>query len=140
MTGQSNSPALSPEAQPKGLQICTITVRIIKNFEYRISRNIILQVDAACTTVGELRDICRKQIVSDAKFKIFRSIEFDTLKLYTHAFGNKTQNLIINLGTDGFLLDDRATLEFAGIRNETELSLFNKDAYETYAKSPETMW
>ncbi|KAJ2057459.1 hypothetical protein GGI17_005617 [Coemansia sp. S146] len=145
MDKQVSSPEPSLEAQPeiettKNLKICTITVRIIKNFEYRISKNIILPVDASRTTVGELKDICRKCIASETKFKIFRSIDFNTLKIYTQAFGNKTQDLIINTGKDGFLLDDQATLEFAGIRNETELSFFNKDAYEAYVKSPKTMW
>ncbi|KAJ2883742.1 hypothetical protein H4R27_002574, partial [Coemansia aciculifera] len=137
MDKQASSSEPSLEAQPeiettKNLKICTITVRIIKNFEYRINRNIILPVDASRTTVGELKDICRKHIASETKFKIFRGIDFNTLKIYTQAFGNKTQDLIINTGKDGFLLDDQATLEFAGIRNETELSFFNKDAYEAY--------
>ncbi|KAJ2046694.1 hypothetical protein IW146_010142 [Coemansia sp. RSA 922] len=145
MDTQASNSEPSLEAQPeietaKNLQICTLTVRIIKNFEFRVSKNIILQVDAARTTVGELKDICRTHIASDTKFKIFRTIDFNTLKIYTQAFGNKTQNLIINMGEDGFLLDDKATLEFAGIRNETELSFFNKDAYEAYVKSPVTKW
>ncbi|KAJ1813996.1 hypothetical protein LPJ60_006171, partial [Coemansia sp. RSA 2675] len=89
----------------------------------------------------ELKETCRKHIASDARFKIFRSIEYNTLKIYTQAFGNKTQNLIINIGDDGFLLDDKATLEFAGVRNETELSFFNHEAYKAYARSPtETKW
>ncbi|KAJ2877615.1 hypothetical protein IWW38_006532 [Coemansia aciculifera] len=140
MAGQNTNPAPVVESLPKDLQTCTITVRVIKNFEYRNSRNLILNVDTARITIGELKDICREHIASDAKFKIFRGIKFDTLKLYTQAFGNKSQNLIINLGKDGFLLDDRATLEFAGIRSETELSLFNMVAYDEYAKSPNNKW
>ncbi|KAJ2744169.1 hypothetical protein GGI20_003170 [Coemansia sp. BCRC 34301] len=140
MASQSNSPAPGSQAQPEEFPKYTITVRIIKNFEYRVSRNVILQVDATRTTVGELKDICRKQIASDTKFKIFRNIEFNMLKLYTQAFGHKSQHLIINIDKEGFFLDDLATLEFAGVRNETELSFFNKDAFDAYAKSPETRW
>ncbi|KAJ2411518.1 hypothetical protein GGI10_004220 [Coemansia sp. RSA 2530] len=141
MAMATSVPQTSPTAKIENNQICTITVRLIKSFEYRVSRNIILPVDAARTTVGELKETCRKHIASDARFKIFRSIEYNTLKIYTQAFGNKTQNLIINVGDDGFLLDDKATLEFAGVRNETELSFFNHEAYKAYARSPtETKW
>ncbi|KAJ2493240.1 hypothetical protein IWW37_000703 [Coemansia sp. RSA 2050] len=135
-----DQPKVEAEAINKGPQMCKITVRIIKSFEYRVSRNIILPVDVARTTVGELKEICRKHIANDAKFKIFRNIEFNTLKIYTQAFGNKTQNLIINIDDNGLLLNDKATLEFAGIRSETELSFFSYDAYKAYAKSPKTKW
>ncbi|KAJ1998994.1 hypothetical protein H4R26_005241 [Coemansia thaxteri] len=119
---------------------CTITVRIIRNFEHRTSKNLILQVVTAQTTVGELKEICRKHIAEDPRFKIFRRIEFDALKLYTQAHGTKTQNLIINLGEDGFLNNDSALLDSVGVINETELSLFNDLAYKAYADDPHTKW
>ncbi|KAJ2810079.1 hypothetical protein H4S07_002881 [Coemansia furcata] len=42
----------------KDQQICTITVRVIKSFEFRTIKHIVLRVDTARTTVGELKDIC----------------------------------------------------------------------------------
>ncbi|KAJ2752615.1 hypothetical protein IWQ56_006716, partial [Coemansia nantahalensis] len=77
---------------------------------------------------------------SDAKFKPYRNVVFDTLKIYSQAFRNKTQNLIINLDNAGFLDDDGALLKAVGIEKETELSLFNRDAYTTYAANPSMRW
>ncbi|KAJ1894683.1 hypothetical protein LPJ66_005044 [Kickxella alabastrina] len=73
-------------------------------------------------------------------FKAYPTFGLDTLKIYTQAFGNKTQNLIINLEDEGFLNDDSAMLDFVGIRNETELSIFNREAYEAYKANPEMKW
>ncbi|KAJ1959635.1 hypothetical protein GGI12_004234 [Dipsacomyces acuminosporus] len=117
-----------------------ITVRVIKNFEYRTCKNLILSVDLARTTVSELKDICRQKIQTEPGFKPYRNVEYTTLKIYTQAFGHKTQNLIINLEDEGFLRDDNATLEFVGVKHETELSFFNMDAYAAYAKDPKMVW
>ncbi|KAJ1956615.1 hypothetical protein EC988_001254 [Linderina pennispora] len=121
-------------------QLNVITVRVIKNFEYRTCKNLILKVDLANTTIAELKDLCRQKIQTEAGFKPYRNVELDTLKIYTQAFGHKTQNLIINLEDEGFLRDELATLEFAGVRNETELSFFNMDAYMAYARDPKMAW
>ncbi|KAJ2131067.1 hypothetical protein EV180_007056, partial [Coemansia sp. RSA 518] len=73
-------------------------------------------------------------------FKPFRTVKFDTLKIYTQAFGNKTQNLIINLEDAGFLEDGDAILQDVGIISETELSLFNREAYDAFKKNPAIKW
>ncbi|KAJ1734486.1 hypothetical protein LPJ61_001055 [Coemansia biformis] len=91
-------------------------------------------------TVGALKLACQEHINKDAKFKPYRHIVFDTLKLYTQAFGNKTQNLIINLESTEFLDDDSAVLEAVGVRSETELSFFNRVDYDRYAENPVTLW
>ncbi|KAJ1733332.1 hypothetical protein LPJ72_002929, partial [Coemansia sp. Benny D160-2] len=96
----------SPDSQ------VTITVRIIKSFEYRTSRNLIVKVDPSVTTVGELKDMCQKHIDEEPKFKPFRSTKFDTLKIYTHAFGHKSQDLIINKEDTEFLNNDNDMLDF----------------------------
>ncbi|KAJ1932359.1 hypothetical protein GGF37_007083 [Kickxella alabastrina] len=117
-----------------------ITVRVIKNFEYRTSRNLILHVDISLTTVGKLKEMCCEMVKTNPSFKAYSTCRLDTLKIYTQAFGNKTQNLIINLEDEGFLNDDSAMLDFVGIRNETELSIFNREAYEAYKANPEMKW
>ncbi|KAJ1938182.1 hypothetical protein FBU59_004523 [Linderina macrospora] len=121
-------------------QLNIITVRIIKNFEYRTCKNLILKVDLANTTIAELKELCKQKVMTESGFKPYRTVELDTLKIYTQAFGHKTQNLIINLEDEGFLRDEQATLEFAGIRNETELSFFNMAAYTAYANDPKMAW
>ncbi|KAJ2718204.1 hypothetical protein GGI07_005848 [Coemansia sp. Benny D115] len=117
-----------------------ITVRIIKSFEYRTSKNLILHIDLSQTSVGDLKNICRKRILEESGFKAYRNVDLDTLKIYTHAFGHKTQNLIINLEDEGFLNDDDAMLDFVGVKHETELSFFNKAAYDAFAANPEIKW
>lgn len=92
----------------------TITVRVIKSFEYRTTRNLVLhKLNLQTTTVGELKDLARKAIQSDGAWRPYRNVVLDTLKLYTKAHGAKTSNLIINLdhedwilgGDDGILAD-----------------------------------
>ncbi|KAI9468738.1 hypothetical protein LPJ78_005950 [Coemansia sp. RSA 989] len=117
-----------------------ITVRVIKSFEYRTSRNMVIPVNTATTTVGDLKQQCLKVIGEDAKFKPYRTVEFDTLKIYTQAFKNKTQNLIINLEDSGFLDDNEKLLKDVDVQSETELSFFNRKAYEEYKVNPVMKW
>lgn len=47
-------------------------------------------------------------------------------------------NLIINLDHDDWILSDsKATLASCGAVNETEYSLFNREAYEKFKANPE---
>lgn len=44
------------------LSDCFLTIRIIKSFTYRTSKNLLLpHVDVTKTTVGQLKDICRER-------------------------------------------------------------------------------
>ncbi|KAL4074536.1 hypothetical protein V8B97DRAFT_2005481 [Scleroderma yunnanense] len=101
----------------------TITVRVIKSFEYRTERSLVLHnLNLPATTVGELKNIAKQ----------------DTLKVYTKAHGAKTSNLIINLDHDEWILNDNnKTLAEVGFENETEVSFFNGEAYEKYKLNPE---
>ncbi|CAG8460704.1 158_t:CDS:2 [Scutellospora calospora] len=118
----------------------TITIRIIKNFEYRTVKNLVLRnINLETTTVGELKNIIREKINETSAFKPFRNVNYDTLKLYTKAHGSKTQNLIINLDNDDWILNDETTLISCNIENETELSFFNREAYEVYKTHPDVM-
>ena len=66
------SDVLTNEAVPR--TSATITVRIIKSFEYRTEKNLVLRdLNLETTTVGALKDIARQTILSDAKWKPFRT-------------------------------------------------------------------
>ncbi|GAA5874706.1 hypothetical protein JCM16303_002959 [Sporobolomyces ruberrimus] len=121
---------------------CFLTVRIIKSFEYRTTKNLLLpHVDVTTMTVGQLKDTCREQIKTAAGFKPFRTCTLDTLKLYTKAHGAKTTNLIMNLENDEWILDDdSATLESIGIENEAEVSFFNRELYDAFKLNPAQAW
>lgn len=51
-------------------------------------------------------------------------------------------NLVINMDNDDatILKDQDKTLAECGVENETELSLFNMEAYLEYKKNPEEKW
>ncbi|KAK9485232.1 hypothetical protein V1527DRAFT_409242 [Lipomyces starkeyi] len=119
-----------------------ITLRVIKSFEYRTERNLILKdIDLTRTTVGELLELAKKCIMTQGGFRAFRNVEYNTLKLYTKAHGSKTTNLIINLENDDWILSDHSkTLHECGIENETEISLFNRTLYEAYKLNPVEKW
>ncbi|KAI8365246.1 uncharacterized protein BYT42DRAFT_589323 [Radiomyces spectabilis] len=121
----------------------TITVRVIKNFEYRTCKNLVLQhINLEETTVGELKSLVKERIHTTSGWKPYQTVQLDTIKIYTVAHGHKTQNLIINMEDDEKLIlaDDAATLAWLGIENETELSIFNREAYEAYKKNPDMKW
>lgn len=81
---------------------------------------------------------------TDGALRPFRNVKFDTIKIYTHAHGTKTINLVINLDhDDDWVLDlsnEVKKLIDYGIENETELSVYNLEDYEYYKKNPEDKW
>ncbi|KAJ3065848.1 hypothetical protein HDU98_010802 [Podochytrium sp. JEL0797] len=122
----------------------TLTIRLIKSFEFRNFKNLIVHVDPATTTPADLAVLVKQKVESESAFKVYRTVKFDTFKLYTKAFGAKTQNLIINLDNDpDWILFPRVPLaqqNMPPIENETEISYFNKETYEAYRAHPETKW
>jgi len=120
----------------------TLTLRIIKSFEYRTERSLVLHnVNLETTTVIELKNIARQAVQSQPGWKPYRNVAFDTIKLYTKAHGAKTTNLIINLDHDEWILDDDSKyLAQLGFENETEVSLFNRELYNKFKLNPETRW
>lgn len=119
---------------------------------------IIRHLDLTTTSVGALRDLIHKSakspglllhahfidIASDSSFKIYKPIisKLDTLKIYTHAHGSKTMNLIINMDKDDIqiLRNDNALLVDVDIQHETELSMFSFQDYQAYKANPENKW
>ncbi|GAA6063335.1 hypothetical protein JCM10212_003921 [Sporobolomyces blumeae] len=140
-TASTHAPdALTNTLRP--LTDCFVTVRIIKSFEYRTTKNLLLpHVDLTTMTVGALKDLCREQIKTAPGFKPFRTCQLDTLKLYTRAHGAKTTNLIMNLENDDWILDDDSvTLASVGMENEAEVSFFNRELYEKFKLNPAQAW
>ncbi|KAF8553398.1 hypothetical protein OG21DRAFT_1510251 [Imleria badia] len=131
---------LTNEAIPR--TEATITVRVIKSFEYRTERGLVLhKLNLETTTVGGLKEIVRQAIQTGPAWRPYRNAVLDTLKLYTKAHGAKTTNLIINLDREDWILeDDDKILADVGLENETELSFFSRKAYEIFKLSPEVCW
>ncbi|KAK7693066.1 hypothetical protein QCA50_002631 [Cerrena zonata] len=120
----------------------TLTVRVIKSFEFRTEKSLVLHhVNCETTTVGQLKELVKQAIQTQGGWKPYRNILLDTLKLYTKAHGAKTSNLIINLDHDEWILnDDSKILADLGFENETEVSFFNRQLYETFKTNPEIKW
>lgn len=120
----------------------TLTLRIIKSFEYRTEKSLVLHdINLEATTVGRLKEIAKESIQTQPGWKPYRTVNLDTMKLYTKAHGAKTTNLIINLDHDDWILDDDSKLLVdIGFENETEVSFFNKELFEAFKANPETRW
>ncbi|KZS99309.1 hypothetical protein SISNIDRAFT_472210 [Sistotremastrum niveocremeum HHB9708] len=120
----------------------TITIRVVKSFEYRTEKSLVLHdLDLLTTSVAQLKQRVLDVIRTQSAWKPYRTAVLDTLKIYTKAHGSKTSNLIINLDNDDWILsDDSAMLADLGLENETEVSFFNKDLYDKFKAHPVTNW
>ncbi|SCV03615.1 LAMI_0H09582g1_1 [Lachancea mirantina] len=129
----------------KPLTNSTITVRVIKSFPYRNIKNIVFSdYDLKNKTSENLLEDSLAHIRNTGAFRPFRNVEYDTLKVYTHAHGSKTVNLVINFDhDDDWTLDTKDStkkLVDYGIGNETEISLFKWDDYVTFKANPQEKW
>ena len=108
-----------------------LTIRLIKSFEYKTVKNIIITVNESIKT-EELMEIVRQE---QQKLKVYKDLNLDTFKIYFKKFGTKSQNLVINLQGQDLVLGK--TLEEQGVENETEISFFNLQDFEKYKEHPE---
>ncbi|KAI9811680.1 MAG: hypothetical protein M1832_000714 [Thelocarpon impressellum] len=121
----------------------TLTVRVVKSFAYRTSKNVVLHdVDLGETSVEALKSRVAAEMASKPGWKAYRDVKLDSMKLYSQPQGTKTMNLIINLDSDDrlFLAEDGRSLESYDIRHETEISFYNGDEYREFLKDPEQKW
>lgn len=124
-----------------------VTIRIIKSFPYRNVKNHVLNgVDLKDTTPKQLLEKVQLIINTTGGLRPYRSITYDTIKVYTKAHGSKSMNLVINFEKDDEWIlvspeiDSGKSLWDLGIENETELSLFNWNDYVAYKANPEEKW
>ncbi len=97
----------------------TVTVRIIKSFEYKNYRSLIFHgVALQMATLEDVARLVRERIEEKAALAQYRACTFDTFKMYYQPFGAKTSNPMINLGNDEALIlaDEQAPLAALGIR------------------------
>lgn len=83
-------------------------IRVIKSFSYRVVKNLILpHVNLTTMTVGELKIKAqegssfltlpnRTEIDKQSAFKPFRTVRYDTLKIYVKAHGFKVLPLQVS--------------------------------------------
>lgn len=121
-----------------------ITVRIIKSFPYRNVKNYVVNnIDLKSTTPSDLLEQIVKIINTTGGLRPYRSVTYDSLKIYSTPHGTKSMNLIINLGEPEKVLTREkkdTSLWDLGITNESEISCFNWKDYEEFEKNPEEKW
>lgn len=125
----------------------TLTIRVIKSFPYRNVKNFVLKSYNLKEKTGhDLFQDCLNHINTDGAFRPFRNVSYDTMKIYTHAHGSKTVNLVINFDhdDDDWVIDvktpESKKLADYDIENETEISLYNLDDYIKFKANPEEKW
>lgn len=127
-----------------------VTVRIVKSFPYRNVKNHVLRIDLKGTTPREFLEQVTQLINSTGALRPYRNVEYDTVKVYTHAHGTKSMNLVINFDNDDTDIlycangaakkDTERSLWDLGVENETEISVFNYEAYVAFKANPEEKW
>lgn len=128
-----------------------ITVRIVKSFPYRnVKNHVIPSINLKETTPSQLLEQVRTIINTTGGLRPYRNVVYDTVKVYTHAHGTKSMNLVINFDNDEediLACDDEdhtvrkeKSLWDLGIENETEISVFNYNAYIAFKANPEEKW
>ncbi|KAI5816472.1 hypothetical protein BZA77DRAFT_313041 [Pyronema omphalodes] len=132
-----------PVAQEHPITDATLTIRVIKNFPYRTTKNVILHnIDLTTMTAGELKQRVLEHTKTHPSFKAYRTFNGDSLKLYTKAHGTKTNNLIINMEDENeelMFTDDAKTLAEYGCEHETEISFFVMTDYLAFKANPEVV-
>lgn len=125
-----------------------VTIRIIKSFPYRnVKNHVMSSVDLKSTTPKQLLQNVCETIQTTGALRPYRNVNYDTVKVYTHAHGTKSMNLVINIDDDERdilysenTIDKNTSLWELGIENETELSVFNYQEYQAYKANPEEKW
>ncbi|EEQ36793.1 putative altered inheritance rate of mitochondria protein [Clavispora lusitaniae] len=128
-----------------------ITIRIVKSFPYRnVKNHIIHSINLKETTPSQLLEQVHTIINTTGALRPYRNVDYDTVKVYTHAHGTKSMNLVINFDHDErdilvckdeeHSVSKEQSLWELGVENETELSVFNYKAYEDFKANPEEKW
>ena len=121
----------------------TLTFRLIRSFEFRNIKHMILHDIPPSMTFGELFQRVQSTIQSDSKYLPIRKHPFDTIQLYYRPHEFKPNFLVIDSSLQNPMLgieDPTCTLASQQICNETEFSVFNLHEYLEFMKSPLEKW
>ena len=119
-----------------------VTVRLIRNFEYRTIRTIpIREVDTQQTVKQFIARLLQEVKSVKGIPPPFKTHPYDTLKISHQAGSFKANDIVINLeGDETLILPGEKTLADCGVVSETEMSFFNLVEYQKYKLNPEKKW
>lgn len=129
------------------LENATVTVRLIKSFEYKNFRNVVFHnLNLTALSLGDLQQLTMQRIeASPLLVRLFPKdslVPLDTFKRYYTRHAAKTNNAIINVGEDDkmVILDMEGKLADLGLTHETEISWFNWEEYQKFCNDPQFKW
>ncbi|GKT19838.1 Uncharacterised protein family UPF0538 like protein [Aduncisulcus paluster] len=120
-----------------------LTIRFIRSFEHAVVINHVVKDVDPESTIESLMEKALREIaeVGGTKYKLTKSILFDTMKLYVITHGSKGCNRAINLEDDDkLILDPKKRIIDCKISSESEISFFNMESYIKYKKNPVLLW
>ena len=119
-----------------------VTLRLIRNFEYHSIKVVPYKAANLSLTVSEFLEELKRNLTTMLGVPPpFRTHRYDTLKISHQAHGFKANDIVINTDDDASLiLVPKDTLADAGVKNETELSVFIRADYEKYKCNPSVKW
>eukprot|EP00871_Galdieria_phlegrea_P001792 jgi/Galph1/2613/GphlegSOOS_G1323.1 len=108
-----------------------LSVRLVKSFEYRTIKYIVLKDVSLHTTGKELKERIKtsKPRRSYARPIILRQVPL-----------TKNSLLVINFDHEDWIIGDNDTLESKRVANEAEISFFNCEQYEKFKQHPDVKW
>nr|XP_045602170.1 UPF0538 protein C2orf76 homolog [Procambarus clarkii] len=120
----------------------TVTIRIIRSFEHRNIRNLVLHNINLSQTVEDFIELIKDKLKSASSLPPpFHNYAFDTLKIETQAHGFKTNDPVINREDDvKLILKPHLRLKDCGVKQETEINFFKMEDYLKYKENPVLVW
>ncbi|EAL65746.1 hypothetical protein DDB_G0283523 [Dictyostelium discoideum AX4] len=117
-----------------------LIIRVIRSFEYRTIKNLILKDIDLNTNVSDFKKLVADKIQTTPGFTPFKTKQYDSMKIFFVPHGQKPNNLTINIENDHFFLNNNKSLAENGVVYETEISFFVMEDYLKYKENPENKW
>ncbi|KAN0014523.1 hypothetical protein ACTFIU_000841 [Dictyostelium citrinum] len=117
-----------------------LIIRVIRSFEYRTIKNLILKDIDLNTNVSDFKKLVSEKIQTTPGFTPFKTKQYDSMKIFFVPHGQKPNNLTINLENDHYFLNNNKSLAENGVVYETEISFFVMEDYLKYKENPENKW
>ena len=120
----------------------TLTIRLIRSFEHRNVKHIVLPEVDPSQKVEDFMVYVKDHISCNSNIPPpIRKFAFDTMKIQHIPFKSKTNDPVINTGDDEkLMLLSGNTLSASGVVNETEISFFKMEDYQKYQANPKLVW
>ena len=128
---------MQPNEIDESLSKLTLTIRLIRSFEHRNVKNIVLKLDERNILVKDLKLFINNEIKNSVKHNLpppFRTFNYDTLKIEHVPFKSKSTDPVINCENDeDLILRDESSVK--DLVNETEISYFFMQDYVKYKEN-----